>query len=61
MSVIDLADRRPPVCYTVRIVQHWDGRTKFFVEDVADDERSRRAIAEKLREMADALERSCAP
>jgi len=26
VSVINLADRRQPVSYTVRITQHWDGR-----------------------------------
>jgi hypothetical protein len=55
MSVVDLADHRPPVCYTVRLKEHWDGRLEIFVEDVADDERSRKAVADALRRAADYL------
>ena len=44
MSIVDLADRRPVVCYTVRLAQYWDGR-----EDVADDERTRKTVADALR------------
>jgi hypothetical protein len=57
MTVIDLANHRPPVCYTVRLIEHWDGRLEIFVEDVADDERSQKAVAESLRRAADHLER----
>lgn len=55
MTVIDLANHRPPVCYTVRLTEHWDGRLEIFVEDVADDDRSRRAVADSLRRAADQL------
>lgn len=61
MSVIDLADRRPPVCYTVRLVQHWDGRLEICVEDVADDDRSKKAVADALRRAAGYLDGSGAP
>lgn len=56
MAVIDLADKRPPVCYTVRLAQHWDGRLHVSVEDVTDDERTRKAVADALRRAADSME-----
>lgn len=56
MSIVDLADRRPPVSYTVRLLQHWDGRLQIFVEDVADDQRTRKAVADALRRAADGIE-----
>jgi hypothetical protein len=52
MSVINLADRRPPVSYTVRITHHWDDTLEVFVEDVADDERSRQSVADALARAA---------
>lgn len=52
MSVINLADRRPPVSYTVRITHHWDGSLEVFVEDVTDDERSRQSVADALARAA---------
>jgi len=48
MTVVSLQDRRTPVYYTVRIAHHWDGKLEIFVEDVADDERSRQSIADAL-------------
>lgn len=57
-TLIDLADHRPPVCYTVRIVHFWDDRMEFHVEDVADDPRSRRSVADALRRAAGQLEQS---
>jgi hypothetical protein len=38
------------------LAEHWDGRLEIFVEDVADDERSRKAIAASLRRAADTFE-----
>ena len=52
MRVINLADRRQPVSYTVRITHHWDDRLEVFVEDVADDERSRQSVADALARAA---------
>lgn len=52
MHVINLADRRQPVSYTVRITQYWDGSLEVFVEDVADDERSRQSVADALARAA---------
>jgi len=46
MTVVDLATRRPPVHYTLRITHHWDGRIEALVEDVQDDPRSREAVAD---------------
>lgn len=56
MTVIDLANKRPPVCYTVHLAQHWDGRLQVTVQDVADDDRSRKAVADALRQAADMLD-----
>jgi hypothetical protein len=53
MSVIDLGKRRPPVTYTVTITHHWDDTLEIFVQDVADDERSRAAVADALRRAAE--------
>ena len=52
MSVFSLAARRPPVSYTVRITHHWDDSLEIFVEDVADDERSRQSVADALARAA---------
>lgn len=54
-NLVDLADHRPPVYYTVRLIQYWDGRLSIFVEDVADDERSRGAVADALIRAAETL------
>lgn len=54
--VVDINANKPPVIYTVRIAQHWDGRCEFFIEDVANDQRTRNSVAWALREMADTLE-----
>ena len=56
MKVIDLADCRAPVCYTVHLVQFWDDSLEVKVEDVSDDERSRKSVADALRRAADMLE-----
>ena len=52
-NVIDLSAKRAPVDYTIRIRHHWDDRLEIFVEDVSDDERSKRAVAETLQRAAD--------
>ena len=55
-NLVALADRRPPVHYTVRLTHHWDDRLEVFVEDVADDDRSRASVADSLRRAANMLE-----
>ena len=47
-EIVDLSAHRPPVIYTVRITHHWNDRLEIFVEDVADDDRSRRSVADAL-------------
>lgn len=47
-EIVSLSDRRSPVNYTVRITHHWDDRLEVFVEDVADDDRSRQSVADAL-------------
>lgn len=54
-DIVELAHKRPPVCYTVRLVQHWDGRLEVHVEDLADDDRSRQAVADALDRAAEML------
>lgn len=56
MSITDINSKKPPVIYTVRIAQHWDGHLEFFVEDLKDDPRSKQSVAWALRQMADALD-----
>ena len=51
-NVVDLAAKRAPVDYTIRIRHHWDDSLDVFVEDVSDDERSRRAVADTLERAA---------
>ena len=53
MSVIDLWKHRAPVTYTVTITHHWDDTLEVFVQDVADDARSRASVADALRRAAD--------
>lgn len=55
-EVIKLSGRRPPVCYSVHIIQHWDDRLEVFVDDIASDERSRRSAADAMRRAADLIE-----
>lgn len=54
---IDLASKRPPVVYTVRLVQWCDGRLEVAVEDVADDPRSREAGRDALHRVLDQWDR----
>lgn len=57
MSVIDLASKRQPVTYTLVITHHWDGNFEFAVLDVADDERSQKAVGYALKKAAEAWEK----
>lgn len=58
MKVINLASKRPPVHYTVRLTHHWDDTLEIFVEDVSYDPMSRKSVADSLRRAAETLERS---
>ena len=51
-DVVNLADRREPVWYTVRIGHHWDDTLEVVIEDVSDDQRSRKSVI-------DAMQRVC--
>jgi hypothetical protein len=55
-NVVRLNDKRDPVLYSVHITQHWDGGVDVFVQDVADDEQSRKAVAYALRRAADGID-----
>jgi len=57
-DVIDLGKRRHPVTYTVTITHHWDDTLEIFVADLADDQRSREAVADALRRAADTFGRA---
>lgn len=54
-KVVDMTDRLPAVIYTVRLKQSHDGSLSVFVEDVADDQRSREAVADAMRRAADMI------
>jgi hypothetical protein len=45
---INLADRRAPVAYTIRVLHHWNDALEVFIEDVSDDERSKSSVADAL-------------
>lgn len=51
-DVVDLNSKRPPVCYTVRIIHHWSGFIEFRIEDVADDPRSRASVFEMMQRVS---------
>jgi hypothetical protein len=55
-DVVSLAAKRPAVEYTVRLRQGWDGELAIFVEDLQNDPRSRKAVADALRRAADLLD-----
>jgi hypothetical protein len=54
-NVVKLSEKRAPVCYTVHIVHHHDGKLEFYAEDVGDDERSRQSVAWACQQAADAF------
>lgn len=47
-KVINLADHREPVTYTLTITHHWDGTLEIYVDGVEDDERSRESVWDAL-------------
>lgn len=51
-EIKNLSDRRKPVTYTVTITHHWDDTVEVFVQDVADDDRSRAAVGDALARAA---------
>lgn len=51
-NIVNLADKRQPVDYTIRIRHHWDDSLEVFVEDVSDDDRSKSAVADTLERAA---------
>jgi hypothetical protein len=55
MSVIDLNAKRKPVHYTVHLSHHWDGSLTIQVEDLADDQRSKMAVAWALLRAAEEI------
>ncbi len=57
-GVVSIAAYRKPVTYTVRLRQGYEGELAVWVEGVADDPRSRQAVAEALRRAADMVEQS---
>jgi hypothetical protein len=49
MSIIDLADKRKPVWYTIRIGHHWDDTLEMIVEGLADNELARASVKDTLQ------------
>lgn len=50
-EIVNLSERRPPTVYTVTIAHHWDGTLEYQVEDVSDDERSRKSVLDALQKI----------
>jgi hypothetical protein len=51
-DVVDLANRRPPVVYTVTVCHHWNGQIEAKVEGVSDDPRSQESVADAFAKVA---------
>ena len=58
-KIIDLADRRPPVVYSVTITEGWDGYLAVEVHHVQDDPRSRFAVADALSRASMLIKEKC--
>jgi len=43
-NIIDLANRRRPVCYTIQVTHYWDGSVGVFVEDIEPSERANSSV-----------------
>jgi len=52
-EVINLADRRAPVWYTIRIGHHWDDRLEAIIEDVSDSDQSQRSVNDAIARLAE--------
>jgi len=59
-DVIDLADRRAPVCFSIDFEVRWDGSMVFGVNDVAFEPRSMRSVADALLRAACCIEQQAA-
>ncbi len=57
-GVISIGAYRKPVTYTVRLRQGYEGELAVWVQDIADDSRSRKAAADAMRRAADMIEAS---
>lgn len=55
-GVVSINALRKPVTYTIRLRQGWEGELAVWVQDIADDERSRKAAADAMRRAADMIE-----
>jgi hypothetical protein len=52
-NIVNLADKRQPVTYTVAITHHWDGTIEAWVEDVSDSPRSEQAVWDALKSIVE--------
>lgn len=59
MTIIDLSTKRPPVIYSVTVVEGWDGSLEIQVNGVQDDPRSRFAVADALSRASLLLKERC--
>ena len=57
-NIVSLASYRQPVTWTIRFTQDYEGGLSILVENVADDPRSRLAVATALRQAADTIDES---
>ena len=60
-EVINLAEHREPVTYTVTITHHWDDTLEVWVHDLQEDERSREAVWEALERIVNQHKRNELP
>ena len=57
-GVVSIGAYRRPVTYKVTLRQDYQGGLAVWVDDVADDPRSRKAVADALRRASDMIEES---
>lgn len=58
VGVVNIGAYRKPVTYSVELRQDYQGGLAVWVRDVADDPRSRRAVADALRRAASMIDNS---
>ena len=58
LGVLSIGAYRTPVTYNVQLRQDYEGGLAVWVRDVADDPRSRRAVADALRRAASMIDDS---
>jgi len=55
-DLVDLAQHRPPVPYTIELLHFWDGHVEVAVHGIGDSDLSRQTCADTLRKAADQID-----